>query len=509
MDENTLTQLLELETKFAEAQSMLGDGGVQTQLLMAHLEILSANSTGTSGSELTLEQVADLITESGSFNLALTCSTCHQSLFEDDECAALGKLKDNLEPCCGKMLSTYKDCSELEIAFWWFCLSSPSNCILTMPNYTRFMLTNGVPPALRDRLWGVLTQSANANGEVDEYMQTLYGSLNKDLCPDIGIIFKDVSRTFPELSMFNEYDMKVKFERILNAYSIFDSDMGYCQGLQFIVAPMLFHFKHELKTFNALVRLFEMNRLRTIYDNEMSGLNLWFYQFSHILESELPELGQHFKKLDIDMNIFLSQWFLSFYSITIPFNFLVRMFDVALFEGVKETLLRVGIVILSQNAKLLCTIDEPELIYQHLLSENCWGVFQNDVDCFINSVTQLNVSNFTSEHLSSLEEQHKNTEKTHTSNKSVFNKFIATFKSTAESVLSAPTSTSSAASSEVHRESLFSNANSSTFSFNEDYELVENLYKLCLEKGINDPLLEKVKDRLYPLTQGITPASSA
>jgi hypothetical protein len=488
MEGISLTELLQLERNLTEAQALTTSHS-QTSLLPSHDELLAIHNS-SSLSEVSIDAIKGLLQQDGSFNLALSCSKCHQSLFYDDECASSGTLKDNLQSCCHSSFEQTKHATELEISFWWFLLNSFSSCVVTLPNYTRLMIMNGIPPSLRSRLWGLLTQASDSSGVVDPYMEKLYESLNTDVSPDISIISKDVNRTFPELSMFSEYKTKVKFERILNAYSIFDSDMGYCQGLQFIVAPLLFHFQDELKTFNALVKLFEHNKLRSIYDSEMSGLNLWFYQFEKIFEKELPALFQHFQELEIDLNIFLSQWFLSFYSVTMPFNFLIRMFDILLLEGVKETLFRVGIAILSKNADLLQSIDETELTYQHLLSENCWGSFSQDVDQFMTAITALDVQSFTQVSLVALENQFTKLDKKHTSNRSFFNKVLDNFKTTAESVLSSNNDDGTS-------KSVFSATNSSQFSINEDFDLVEGLYKLCLEKGIDDPLLSRVKEKLY------------
>lgn len=504
MNDSNFQQLLELEGNLAKAQQFL-DKSDQTTLLISHLEKLNMHSTSRSGfEELSIGDVEALLQESGSFDLALCCSACNQTIFENDQCAKDQIHKDNLQPCCLKMLKSLRNHDSLEVTFWLFFINNFSNCILTLPNYTRFMLSNGIPTSLRDRIWGLLTFSNDSNGEIDEYLLNLYESLNKDISPDIRIITKDVNRTYPQLSMFKDFETKEKFEKILNAYSIFDSDMGYCQGLQFVVAPMLFHFNNDFKTFNSLVKFFEINKLRNIYDNQMSGLNLWFYQFEQIFKNELPELSTHFKELDVDLKVFLSQWFLSFYSITIPFSFLIRVFDLMFLEGVKETLLRVGLIILSKNSKLLRSIDESELIYQHLLSENCWGVFQNNVNSFINEIVNLEIEQYTEENLQGLSNEYSelkiDEEEIANSNNSFITKMFTNIKYNAESILSAPMDSNSSSSS---KSSLFSvnTESTSTNLFESDHDLIESLYKMCVGKGMDDPILEKVKSRLYQTSQ--------
>lgn len=521
MNDAAFQQLLGLEANLQKAQTFLvtKDSVVpQTSLLQSHLELLTVSSQ-TNSSSITIEEVESLFARDTPADLTLTCIKCHHNLYSSDEDAVEGKHSEQLQPCC-RSVKEFKF-NEMEISFWWFLINSYSQCILTLPNYTRFMIGNyGIPTKLRDRVWGVLTQASNSSGEVDDYLQTLYESLNKDISPDFKIITNDVNRTYPELSMFNEYSIKVKFEKVLNGYSIFDSDMGYCQGLQFIVAPLLFHYEgDELKTFNSLVKLFEINKLRSIYNNEMSDLNLWFFQFEQILSKNSPQLHEHFINLAIDFKLFLSQWFLSFYSITMPFNFLVRMFDLMLFEGVQPTLLRVGLVILQTNEKLLSTIDDPELIYQHLLSENCWGCFANNVESFMQNILELPVNDFSTDHLKLLgDEYNSKVDSTQVAkNKSMFEKLVNTLSNLKNSTTESILSNSSKDDDSIKSNSIFSTNlnNLSTLSFNtipsvaakdkseitEDVELLAKMYQLCLEKGISqdEPVLNKVRDRLSSL----------
>jgi hypothetical protein len=345
----------------------------------------------------------------------------------------------------------------------------------------------------------------------------------------------------------------------LNAFSVYNFEIGYCQGLQFIVAPLLFHFQQddEIKTFNSLINMFEINSfLRKMYDDEMTGVNVFLYKFERIFKKHNPSLHAHFKSLNLDLKIFLSQWFLSFFSVTMPFHFSVRMFDVLLFEGVESTLLRVGLTILDKNENLLMQIDNSELIYQHLLSENCWGVFGNNCDKFISNVVNLSPADFTPENLSILESQFEKQDINHSRSPylpkakssfkdKLFSGLGSTFPaSPSSSTISSTASTVDSDIDSLHSSSLFSTKNNSTFSLGtessntnsngveksvphvsmqrstkfqllkivdesrpimkpmtsrkspSDTEMIKQLYELCLTSGIDDPVLSKVRQRL-------------
>lgn len=52
---------------------------------------------------------------------------------------------------------------------------------------------------------------------------------------------RDIHRTFPDHDMFKDRDGEGQMAlfRILKAYSIYDSTLGFCQGMPFCVGPLL------------------------------------------------------------------------------------------------------------------------------------------------------------------------------------------------------------------------------------------------------------------------------
>lgn len=63
------------------------------------------------------------------------------------------------------------------------------------------------------------------------------------------IIQRDLARTFPSVDMFKQEggDGQQALERVLKAYSLYDSHVGYCQGLAFLVGPLLMNVSHFFK----------------------------------------------------------------------------------------------------------------------------------------------------------------------------------------------------------------------------------------------------------------------
>ena len=85
---------------------------------------------------------------------------------------------------------------------------------------------------------------------------------------------------------------------ILKAYSVYDTEIGYCQGLSFCLGPLLMAALSEIEAFAVLVRLLESENdtsrtgsggpaatvvnygLKNLFTPSMSGLHILLYQVS-------------------------------------------------------------------------------------------------------------------------------------------------------------------------------------------------------------------------------------
>lgn len=61
--------------------------------------------------------------------------------------------------------------------------------------------------------------------------------------PHEKLIRRDLPRTFPTLDYFKEQDGEGQdmLFNVIKAYSLFDTHVGYCQGLHFVVGVLLLH----------------------------------------------------------------------------------------------------------------------------------------------------------------------------------------------------------------------------------------------------------------------------
>ena len=93
-------------------------------------------------------------------------------------------------------------------------------------------------------------------------------------------IERDLTRTFPEFEFFRDSGRGTsKLRRVLTAFANYDSSVDYVQGMNFIVASLLFHC-NEVISFWLFVSLIEDYELRDIYLPGLPGL----YKHSQIIE---------------------------------------------------------------------------------------------------------------------------------------------------------------------------------------------------------------------------------
>lgn len=95
--------------------------------------------------------------------------------------------------------------------------------------------------------------------------------------------------------------------------SRYDPECGYCQGLPFIVAPLLLVSPDE-EAFCQLVRLMHSYDLRAHFLPEMPGLQLRLFQFDRLIEEMLPVLHTHFLRQGVKSSMYCSQWFLTLFA---------------------------------------------------------------------------------------------------------------------------------------------------------------------------------------------------
>jgi len=127
-------------------------------------------------------------------------------------------------------------------------------------------------------------------------------------------IEKDVFRTFPEFPFFARAATgPQKLRRILTTFALFCTDIGYVQGMNFLVGGLLLSGLSEEEAFWCLVQLFKVYSFDEIYSVGLTGLKVHFTVLTKLISVYLPQLYEHFEKFDITPNIFATRWLLTLF----------------------------------------------------------------------------------------------------------------------------------------------------------------------------------------------------
>jgi hypothetical protein len=115
--------------------------------------------------------------------------------------------------------------------------------------------------------------------------------------------------------------------RVLKCFSLYGSKIGYCQGLGFVVGPLLI----DTETVFILVRFTEHYGLQ-VSTSRSTGSRACSHHFPKLC----PPGG--WNRFDIEPLCF-SPWFLSVFAVTCPLLMLLRTYNVLLLEEACKTLM--------------------------------------------------------------------------------------------------------------------------------------------------------------------------
>eukprot|EP00249_Psilotum_nudum_P022436 c28518_g2_i2 orf=339-1496(+) len=231
------------------------------------------------------------------------------------------------------------------------------------PQVVKRRIRKGIPDCLRGLVWQLISGSRDLllmNPGVYEQL-VFYETSASELD-----IIRDISRTFPSHVFFQQRHGpgQISLYNVLKAYSVYDPDVGYVQGMGFLAGLLLLYMSEE-DAFWLLVAL-----LKGAVHAPMEGLYLvglplvqqYLFQFEQLVKEQLPRLGAHFEKEMINPSMYASQWFITVFSYSFPFPLALRIWDVFLYEGVK-IIFKVGLALLKYCQDDLVNLPFEKLVH--------------------------------------------------------------------------------------------------------------------------------------------------
>ncbi|KAJ9457435.1 Drainin [Diplonema papillatum] len=142
----------------------------------------------------------------------------------------------------------------------------------------------------------------------------------------------DLPRTFPSFQIFKEGPMADSLTGILQAYVQYRPDVGYVQGMSYIVAMMLLHMEQQ-HVFVSLANLVHQTHLISFFRVIPQEIGEHLRLYDLVFEDALPGLHAHFAAVDLTPQCYVYDWFMTIFSKSLPINIACRIWDLFLLHS--------------------------------------------------------------------------------------------------------------------------------------------------------------------------------
>ncbi|XP_069105122.1 USP6 N-terminal-like protein [Argopecten irradians] len=193
----------------------------------------------------------------------------------------------------------------------------------------------GIPNRVRGEVWVRLLDVNKIKAE----QKGIYKEMKiraRTKSPHIRQIDLDVNRTYRNHLEFRErYGVQQQaLFHVLGAYSMYNTEVGYCQGMSEIAALLLMYMGEE-EAFWAISQLFSSKKhgLHGFFIPGFPKLLRFQEHHDNILKKFMPKLRRFFDKNDIYTTLYTIKWFLQCFLDRVPYTLNLRLWDILMLEG--------------------------------------------------------------------------------------------------------------------------------------------------------------------------------
>ncbi|KAL4483879.1 hypothetical protein ABPG72_006254 [Tetrahymena utriculariae] len=263
----------------------------------------------------------------------------------------------------------------------------------------QFSLLKGIPYDVRKDVWLILSKVEELKMQNKKFN---FEAMSKTEGPCDKLILKDLNRTFSDMTFFqikdkhdNTFEGREKLFRVLRAYSHFDQEIGYTQGMNFIAASLLVHLnpdnekdlevqfinkEYEENTFWILVHIMQIKNWRILFLDETPGIHMMIKTLDQKMKEYIPQIFNHIADVGLDSYSCFSQYFFTILLYNAPKTVQKRILDLFLFEG-EQILYSVIIKMLTLCSDIILSINDMQKMMEFFkkgILDECHKIFKEE-----------------------------------------------------------------------------------------------------------------------------------
>ncbi|KAL3073337.1 hypothetical protein niasHT_038694 [Heterodera trifolii] len=198
------------------------------------------------------------------------------------------------------------------------------------PKFMPMVNDGGIPHSLRPFLWPRLCSAAEKRKKSPCDYAKIVRKCTKDSVP-AGInvqIEKDLLRTLPAHFCFGRPRSVgiAPLRRVLRAMAFLFPEIGYCQGMAFVVASLLLVCCEE-NTFWMMCSLIEDILPASFYAPSLLGVRADERVLRHLIQVHMPELTELLAKCNLDTSTIFINWLITLLASVLSPRLLLRVWD--------------------------------------------------------------------------------------------------------------------------------------------------------------------------------------
>ncbi|XP_010778622.1 ecotropic viral integration site 5 ortholog [Notothenia coriiceps] len=225
---------------------------------------------------------------------------------------------------------------------WINIISQWDRILLKKTSKVKVQCQKGIPASLRAKCWPLLCGATDKMKQTENLYQTL--DSQPALQSWVDVIERDLDRQFPFHEMFLSKDGHGQrgLFRVLKAYTQHKPEEGYCQAQGPVAAVLLMNMPAE-EAFWCLVQISDQY-LPGYYSPLLEGVLFDAAMLTWVLKRTCPAAHKHLQYHGVEPLMFATDWLMCLFTRHLPFNTLLRVWDLFFCHGVR-VLLQVAVVL--------------------------------------------------------------------------------------------------------------------------------------------------------------------